>query len=186
MKRKDIGVQHTMPIQPMYIIGTYNEDDTPDFAPITWVSHTFVDDEEPWLVISMWGTKKTKLNVQRTGQLSVNMVTPNMLQLVDYFGSSSGKKGAKNALPYKYSSAKDVIAPTLDKSPWVCECQVMQSVKTGKSDTFFCKAINVQIDEIYEVAEWGVDLTKLNPVIYSGHYQSIGEYLGTIGDFYKE
>ena len=186
MKRKDIGLQHTMPIQPMYIIGTYNEDGTPDFAPITWVSHTFVDDEEPWLVISMWGTKKTKLNVQRTGQLSVNMVTPNMLQLVDYFGSSSGKKGAKNALPYAYSSAKDVIAPTLVKSPWVCECQVIQSVKTGKSDTFFCKAINVQIDEIYEVAEWGVNLTKLNPVIYSGHYQSIGEYLGTIGDFYKE
>ena len=99
MKRKDIGVQHTMPIQPMYIIGTYNEDGTPDFAPITWVSHTFVDDEEPWLVISMWGTKKTKLNVQRTGQLSVNMVTPNMLQLVDYFGSSSGKKGAKKTRP---------------------------------------------------------------------------------------
>jgi hypothetical protein len=36
-----------------------------------------------------------------------------------------------------------------------------------------------------EIAEWGIDLTTLNPVIYSGHYQSIGKYLGTIGDFYK-
>ena len=93
--------------------------------------------------------------------------------------------GEKNVLPYTYSSASVIEAPTLDRSPWVCECKVMQSVQTGKSDTFFCKVLNVQIDETFEVEEWGVDLTKLNPVVYSGHYQSIGEYLGTIGDFYK-
>lgn len=186
MKRKNIGCKHTMPVQPTYIIGTRNEDGTPDFAPITWVSQTYVDDEEPWLVISMWGTKKTKLNVQRTGQLTANMVTPDMLKLADYFGSTSGKKGAKTALPYDYSDAPFVDAPTLDQSPWVCECEVAQSVKTGKSDTFFCKVKNVQLNEELEVAEWGVDLTRLNPVVYSGHYQSIGEYLGTIGDFYSE
>lgn len=185
MKRKDIGCRHTMPVQPTYIIGTYNEDGTPDFAPITWVSHTYADDEEPWIVISMWGTKKTKRNVQCTGQFSINMATTGMLQLVDYFGSSSGKNGAKNALPYTYSSASVAAAPTLDESPWVCECEVMQSVQTGKSDTFFCKVLNVQLNEKLEVEEWGVDLTKLDPVIYSGHYQSIGEYLGTIGDFYS-
>lgn len=185
MKRKNIGCRHAMPVQPTYIIGTKNEDGTPDFAPITWVSQTYFDDEEPWLVISMWGNKKTKLNTQRTSQLTVNMVTPDMLQLTDYFGSVSAKAGEKNALPYAYSTAPFADAPTLDQSPWVCECKVMQSVKTGKSDTFFCKVLNVQIKEDFEVAEWGVDLTKLNPVVYSGHYQSVGEYLGTIGDFYK-
>ena len=185
MKRKNIGVKHAMPVQPTYIIGTKNEDGTHDFAPITWVSQTYVDDEEPWLVISMWGTKKTKRNVQRTGQLTVNMATPDMLPLVDYFGSVSAKAGKKDALPYTFSNALLADAPTLDQSPWVCECRVMQSVQTGKSDTFFCKVLNVQIKEDFEVTEWGVDLTKLNPVVYSGHYQSIGEYLGTIGDFYN-
>lgn len=186
MKRKNIGCRHTMPVQPTYIIGTKNEDGTPDFAPITWVSQTYVDDEEPMLVISMWGKKKTKLNVQRAKQFTVNMATPDMLTLVDYFGSTSGKAGEKDALPYAYSAAPFADAFTLDQSPWVCECEVVQSVQTGKSDTFFCKVLNVQIDETYEVAKWGVDLTKLNPVVYSGHYQSIGEYLGTIGDFYSK
>ena len=35
MKRKSIGTSHEMIVQPTYIIGTYNEDGTPDFAPIT-------------------------------------------------------------------------------------------------------------------------------------------------------
>ena len=82
MKRKDIGCRHTMPVQPTYIIGTYNEDGTADFAPITWVSHTYVDDEEPWIVISMWGTKKTKRNVQRTGQFDRNAAACRLFRLV--------------------------------------------------------------------------------------------------------
>lgn len=32
MKRKSIGTNHEMPIQPAFIIGTYNEDGTPDFG----------------------------------------------------------------------------------------------------------------------------------------------------------
>ena len=40
MKRKSIGARHEMIVQPTFIIGTYNEDGTPDFAPITWVSKT--------------------------------------------------------------------------------------------------------------------------------------------------
>lgn len=184
MKRRNIGCRHAMPVQPTYIIGTYNEDGTPDFAPITWVSQTYRDDEEPLLVISMWGTKKTKQNVHRTKQFTVNLVSRDILELADYFGSTSGKNGPKTALPYSFSRAPFVCAPTLDQSRWVCECEVLQYVTTGKSDTFFCKVHNVQLDEQLEVAEWGVDLTPLDPVIYSGHYQSIGEYLGTIGDFY--
>lgn len=34
MKRKSIGTNHEMPIQPAFIIGTYNEDGTPDFGSI--------------------------------------------------------------------------------------------------------------------------------------------------------
>ena len=46
MKRKSIGARHEMIIQPAFIIGTYNEDKSPDFAPITWVSKTCEQDED--------------------------------------------------------------------------------------------------------------------------------------------
>ncbi len=74
--------------------------------------------------------------------------------------------------------------PVLDASRWVYECEVTQSVETGSSTTFFYRIRNVQIDEQLECADtFDINLTKLEPVIYSGMYHSIGKLLGRIGDF---
>jgi len=42
----------------------------------------------------------------------------------------------------------------------------------------------VQIDESIDISN-GIDLTLFDPVVYSGHYHSVGENLGKIGDFYS-
>ena len=60
----------------------------------------------------------------------------------------------------------------------------MTSVKTGESDTFFCRIKNIQIDERVELGDtFDIDLTKFDPIIYSGQYHSLGKHLGKIGDF---
>lgn len=185
MKRKSIGTRHEMIVQPAFIIGTYNEDGTANFAPITWVSKTCEKDEDYLIIISMYGTKKTKQNVLRTKQLSINLVSTDMLPLMDYFGQTSGKEGVKDALSYSYGQASNANAPTLDMSRWVCECEVVETVNTGESDTFFCRVRNVQVDETIDVDTNGIDLTLFDPVIYSGNYHSIGNYLGSIGEHWS-
>ena len=190
MKRRSIDSGHMMPVQPVFIIGTYNEDGTPNFAPITWVSKTYSEEEGYLLIISMCGTKRTKQNVQRAGQFSVNLAGTDMLELVDYLGTSSGMSAPKAALPYDFSKAECINAPTLDMSRWVCECEVIKTVAIDISDTFFCRVRNVQLDETIVAPPFtgpspGLNLTQLNPIIYSGDYHSIGQHLGMIGDFYK-
>ena len=173
-----------MCVQPAFIIGTNNEDGTHNFAPITWVSVTNEKDNDYLLVISMFGTKKTKQNVLRTGVLSANLVSTDMLELMDYFGTHHAKDGKKDALSYDVSRGQVVDVPVLDASRWVYECEVARSVETGESTTFFCRIKNVQIDEQITCADiFDVDLTKLDPVVYSGMYHSIGRHLGKIGDF---
>ena len=49
-----------MCVQPAFIIGTNNEDGTHNFAPITWVSITNEKENDYLLIISMFGTKRTK------------------------------------------------------------------------------------------------------------------------------
>ncbi|MCL1843771.1 MAG: hypothetical protein FWF79_08155 [Defluviitaleaceae bacterium] len=39
--RKSIGNQHSMVVQPAFIIGTYDDSGVVNFAPITWVSVTW-------------------------------------------------------------------------------------------------------------------------------------------------
>lgn len=173
-----------MCVQPAFIIGTNNEDGTYNFAPITWVSVTNEKKDDYLLTVSMFGTKRTKQNVIRTGILSVNLVSIDMIELMDYFGTHHAKDGKKDGIAYGVCRGDVVDVPILDASRWVYECEVVRSVETGESTTFFCRIKNVQIDEQLEcVNTFDVNLTKLEPVIYSGMYHSIGKLLGKIGDF---
>lgn len=63
MKRKSVEPKFSMCVQPSFIIGTNNEDGSYNFAPITWVSATCEQGDEYLLVVSMFGTKRTKQNV---------------------------------------------------------------------------------------------------------------------------
>ena len=187
VKRKSIGTHFSMCVQPAFIIGTNNEDGSYNFAPITWISITNEKDNDYLLVISMFGMKMTKQNVIRTGILSVNLVSTDMLELMDYFGLHHAKDGKKDEISYNVCRGEVVDVPILDASRWVYECEVVQSIETGESTTFFCRIRNVQVDESLVCGDtFDIDLTKLDPVIYSGMYHSIGKLLGKIGDFQHE
>ena len=184
MKRRSVAPVYSMCVQPSFIIGTSNEDGSDNFAPITWVSVTHEEGDGYLLVISMFGTKRTKQNVLRTGLFSANLVSKNMLPLMDYFGSKHAKDGKKNDITYDVSRGEVLDVPTLDESPWVYECEVAKTVETGDSTTFFCYIRNIQMDERLNCKDtFDVDLTVLDPVIYSGKYHSLGKMLGNIGDF---
>jgi len=178
--RKSIGNQQSMIVQPCFLIGTYNPDGTPNFAPITWVSITWCSDHYQ-LIISMNGTKQTKINAEANRKLSANLVSTNMLQLMEYFGSRSGTGTAKDAMPYTHGRGLSLDVPTLDISKYVYECEVTQIIPTGDTSTYFCKIIDVQCEASIDITS-GIDLRDFDPIIYSGHYHAIGNHLGKIGD----
>ena len=183
-KRRSVNPVYSMCVQPSFIIGTNNEDGSANFAPITWVSVTHEEGDGCLLVISMFGSKMTKQNVLRTGVFSANLVSTDMLPLMDYFGSHHAKDGKKDGVSYTLSRGEALDVPVLDESRWVYECEVEKTVETGDSTTFFCRILNIQMDERLVCRDsFDVDLTVLDPVIYSGKYHSIGKLLGNIGDF---
>ncbi len=187
VKRKSVQPVYSMFVQPSFIIGTNNEDGSANFAPITWVSATHEEGDGYLLVISMAGTKTTKKNVIRTGVFSANLVSVSMLPLMDYFGTHRAQDGKKDAIAYGISRGAVLDIPVLDASPWVYECEVYKSFETGDSTTFFCRIRNIQMDERLSCKDiFDVDLTVLDPVIYSGRYHSLGQFLGNIGDFGKK
>ena len=183
-KRRSVDPIYSMCVQPSFIIGTNNEDGTANFAPITWVSVTHEEGDGYLLVISMSGKKRTKQNVLRTKIFSANLVSTDMLPLMDYFGTRHAENGRKDGKDYAVSRGTVLDVPVLDQSRWVYECEVSQTMETGDSTTFFCTIRNIQMDERLQCRNiFDVDLTVLDPVIYSGKYHSLGKLLGNIGDF---
>lgn len=183
-KRKSVSPVFSMCVQPSFLIGTNNEDQSANFAPITWLSVTHEKGDGYLLIISMTGTKRTRRNIERAGVFSANLVSTDMLPLMDYFGSRHADDGKKDGIGYAVSRGAVLDVPVLDQSRWVYECEVVKTVVTGDSATFFCAIRNIQIDERLSCADlFDVDLTLLDPVIYSGKYHSIGKVLGEIGGF---
>ena len=181
MKRISLIGSRSLCVQPTFLIGTYDENGVANFAPITWVSVTWGESGFQ-LVISMNGVKKTKQNLAVRPMLSANLVSCDMLEMVDYYGHRSGQDGAKDNHAYDVSVGTVLDVPTLDASRWVYECEARNVASVSDTDTYFCLIRNVQVADVGIDVDH-IDLTKLEPVIYSGDYHSIGQHLGQIGDF---
>ena len=110
--------------QPMYIIGTKNEDGSPNFCIITWLGFSY--DNGPCMMMTVGGTKLTQKNILREKRFSANMITEDTLWLADYFGNTNGENGQKNEIPYGYEWGKKVDVPIINECHWSYECEVCQ------------------------------------------------------------
>lgn len=113
MKKINIEPDWVFSPQPMYIIGTQNEDGTPNFCIITWIGFSF--HKTPHLMMTIGGNKLTKRNILREGKFSAGMITEDILWLGDYFGSTRGEEGKKNAVSYGYTLGERLEVPIIDQ-----------------------------------------------------------------------
>lgn len=169
--------------QPMYIIGTKNEDGSPNFCIITWLGFSF--DKTPHLMLTIGGTKLTKTNILREGIFSANMITEDTLWLADYFGCTRGEDRQKNEVPYHWSWGRQEPVPVIDECHWAYECKVSKIIELGGAHLFLAEIKNIQIDKQYENMDMKmIDLREIKPAIYAPYnYFSIGDKLGQMGQW---
>ncbi len=165
--------------QQPFLIGTYDPDGAPRFAPISWVSYTF--GPPGCLVISMYGQKRTRLNAERTGRLTATLVTPELLPLCEHFNAATWR--TEQHPEWRAVPAQEVEAPLLANGGFSYELKVLQRVEIGDCATFFAEIARVNVPEEIQRMEF-FDLRQINPVVYSpDHYFTVGDHLGRIGDF---
>ena len=185
MKHIDFAPGFVFSPQPMYIIGTDNEDGSPNFCVITWLG--FSADDGPSVMITVGGRKLTALNMIRTGRFSANMVTEDTLWLADYFGTTRGEERKKTDLPYTVSRGRKTDVPVLEESRWNYECEVRHHLELEGADLFVARVTNIRIDEALKDMDMEhIDLSVLRPAIYSPYqYFAAGEKLGEMGEWKK-
>lgn len=183
MKKIDIEPERIFCPQPMYVIGTYNEDYTPNFGVITWIGFNW--NGSPHIMLGVGGKKRTKENIQRSKVFSANLVSSEMLWLADYFGCTHGDEGIKDKVKYEFTDGSSLKVPILASSKWVFECEVAETVELNDSHIFVSEIKNIQIaEEFKNMDKEMIDLLKLDPVLYAPYnYFSLGKKLGNCGDW---
>ena len=175
--RKNFGPKAMCYPMPVFIIGTYNADGTPNAMNAAWGGIS----EETEITICIDSAHKTAENLLARKAFTVSMATAQMLAACDYVGIVSGSKE-----PDKFSKAgfhatpsEFVDAPLIRELPMALECQVISY------DTDTCRLVgrivNVCADESVLGDNGKVDVRKLQPLTFdpmNHRYMVLGEDMG--------
>lgn len=100
---------------PVFIIGTYNEDGTPNAMNAAWGGVT----EEAQLTICVEAEHKTAKNIQKRKAFTVSMGTAQTVNACDYVGIVSGNSEPDKFAKAGFHSTKSqfVDAPLINELP---------------------------------------------------------------------
>ena len=175
--RKNFGAKEMCYPMPVFIIGTYNEDGTPNAMNAAWGGVT----EEAELTICIEAEHKTAKNLQLRKAFTVSMGTAQYVKACDYVGIVSGNKEPDKFAKAGFHATKSsfVDAPLIDELPMALECEMISY------DPATCRlvgrVINVCVDEAYLDSQGKVDVAKLRPITFDPvhhQYLALGEKVG--------
>ncbi|HNW87878.1 MAG TPA: flavin reductase [Candidatus Limiplasma sp.] len=168
--------------QQLFLIGTYDPDGASRFAPYSWIS--FTAGPPKCLVLSTNNNerkKNTPQNIERTGMFSATVVTPDLLPFAEQRNLATS--GSVMPASHAMEEGKTLHVPLLAGVKWSYECEVIEHVTIGGSDTYFGAFRRVNVREDIQTLDF-IDIREINPVVYAPwHYFTIGQHLGEIGDF---
>ena len=133
--------------QTLFVYGTRNEDNTPDFGLFCWFSYCWLD--QLGVICAIGGNKRTLSNIRRNKVFSANLVVEDNLPLADYFGTADGRDEGKMKIPVAWEPSPVLDVPTLVSSPLCFELEVAREIPTNQEDcvVFICHIRNTLQEE---------------------------------------
>lgn len=175
--RKNFGAKAMCYPMPVFIIGTYNADGTPNAMNAAWGGIS----EETEISICVDDRHKTAENLLVRKAFTVSMATAKYLAACDYVGIVSGNQEPEKFAKAGFHAAKSefVDAPLIDELPMALECEVISYDQ--ETCRLVGRILNVSIDESVLDESGKVDVSKLQPITYdpmNHHYLVLGEKAG--------
>ena len=175
--RKNFGAKPMCYSMPVYIIGTYNADGTPNAMNAAWGGIS----EETEISICVDSAHKTAENILARKAFTVSMATAQYVTACDYMGIVSGKKEPDKFAKAGFHATKSefVDAPLIDELPMALECELISY--DPETCRLVGRIINVCADERVLGENGKVDVARLRPITYDPmrhHYLVLGEIVG--------
>lgn len=175
--RKNFGAKTMCYPMPVFIIGTYNADGTPNAMNAAWGGFS----EEAEISICVDDSHKTAENLMTRKAFTVSMATAKMLAACDYVGIVSGNKEPDKFAKAGFHATRSefVDAPLIDELPMALECEVISYDQ--ETCRLVGRIVNVSADESILGDNGKVDVSKLRPITYDSmnhDYLVLGEKVG--------
>ena len=174
--RKQIGAKTYLAPMPVLILGTYNEDGTPNAMNAAYGG--MVASAPASLNIFVSEAHKTSVNLKAGSDLTVHLGCKAQAEACDYVGLVSANNGDKMAKTgWTITKSENVNAPIFEELPIALECKVVSIEGTR----VLANIIDVSVDEAYVDDEGNVDLGKMELLCFDpagNSYRVMGEEVG--------
>ena len=184
MSRKNYGAKPLSLPQPVWILGTYDENGVPNAMNAAWGGIS----EENELAVCLSPGHKTCLNFAKTGAFTVSMADAAHAAACDYVGIDTGLKAPDKFARAGFTAVKSelVNAPIIRELPICIECRVIEFNRD--SCILRGEIVNVSVDESV-LTDGKLDMAKAAPLCFDPFnmaYHVIGEKVGQAWGIGKE
>ena len=176
---KSFGQKPWVLPQPVLIIGTYNNDGTPNAMNAAWGGQW--DSKE--ILISM-GSHATTENHARCDEFTVAFATKDTMVASDFVGIVSGKNDPEKMQKTGWTAIKSehVNAPVFTEFPMTLECRILRKIdETEDGYNLIAEIVNILVDEAYLAEDGKPEVEKMQLIAYEPvhhGYLVMGERVG--------
>ena len=176
---KSFGVKPWMLPQPVLIIGTYNEDGTPNAMNAAWGGQW----DRGEIMVSM-GAHATTENLARSADFTIAFATKETMVASDFVGIVSAKNDPDKMSKTGWTAVKseNVNAPVFTDFPMTLECRIKNKIDESEEGYYIvAEVVNILVDEKYLTEDGQPDVEKMQLIAYepvSHSYVAIGNKVG--------
>lgn len=170
--------------QPVLILGTYNNDGTPNAMNAAWGGQW--DSKE--IMISM-GSHATTENLARCQDFTVAFATRDTMVASDFVGIVSAKDDAEKMKKTGWTAVKaeNVNAPVFTEFPMTLECRIIRKIDETKEGCYIiAEIINILVDEAYLGEDGKPDVEKMQLITYEPVHHGYHVIGGRIGSAFSD
>lgn len=175
--RKEFGAQTWLYPLPVLIIGTYDENGTPNAMNAAWGGIY----NENQVVLCLSADHKTTKNIRAKGAFTISFADEAHTAACDYVGIASANQEPDKLKKAGFTVTKSahVDAPIINELPMALECRL---IKFNEDGNVIGEIVNVSADESVLGENGTVDPARLRPIAFdpvNNGYLVLGERVGT-------
>jgi flavin reductase (DIM6/NTAB) family NADH-FMN oxidoreductase RutF len=177
--KRSLGPQTIVFPTPVFLVGTYDEKDTPNIMTAAWAG--ICCSKPPCVYVSLREATYTFGNIVKRKAFTISIPPENFVKEADFCGLASGKEGDKFKAAKLTPVRSDLVdAPYVAEFPFIVECALVKTVPLGLHTQFIGEVKDIKVEES-AVTEGTADIAMIKPLIFNPaarEYYALGKFAG--------